>query len=210
VTFLDREEAGRRLGEALAPLRDEDAVVLAIPRGGVAVGREVARMIGAPLDVVIPRKIRAPPNPELALGAVAPGGRVLDERLVAALGVTEDYLAQEIAEEEREIERRTAAYRQGRPGVPLAGRVAVVVDDGVATGSTAIAAARWTRAQGVSRSILAFPVAPADSLRRLQREADEVLLLETPEPFYAVGQWYERFPQLEDDEVVAMLAEASG
>jgi predicted phosphoribosyltransferase len=208
VTFLDREEAGRRLGEALSPLKEEDAVVLGIPRGGVAVGREVARSIGAPLDVVIPRKIRAPRNPELALGAVAPGVRVLDERLISALGVSEDYLMEEIAEQEREIERRTEAYRQGRPGVPLAGRVAVVVDDGVATGSTAIAAARWTKAQGVSRSILAFPVAPADTLRRLEREADEVVVLETPEPFYAVGQWYERFPQLEDEEVVAMLADA--
>ncbi|HYU57319.1 MAG TPA: phosphoribosyltransferase family protein [Actinomycetota bacterium] len=209
MSFADRRAAGQRLGERLLGLREEETVVLAIPRGGVEVGAEVARALGAPLDVVIPRKVRAPQNPELAIGAVAPGVRVLDERLLTILRVDPEYLDREIATEEAEIARRTEAYRQGRPPVSVARKVAIVVDDGIATGSTAAAAVRWTRAQGAARTILAVPVAPAEAVARLRAEVDEVVVLETPEPFYAVGQWYEEFPQLEDDEVVRLLAEAT-
>jgi putative phosphoribosyl transferase len=205
--FQDRAEAGRRLAEALAHLGREDAVVLAIPRGGVQVGAEVARMWGWPLDIVIPRKVRAPGNQELGLGAVAPGVRVLDERMVRALRVSPEYLEKEIAVEEEEIRRRSEAYRAGRPPVDLQGKVAVVVDDGVATGGTATAAVRWARAQGAARVILAVPVAPAEALANLAKEADEVVCLATPEPFYAVGQWYASFPQIPDQEVVRMLRE---
>ena len=205
--FQDRAEAGRRLAEALAHLGREDAVVLAIPRGGVQVGAEVARMWGWPLDIVIPRKVRAPGNQELGLGAVAPGVRVLDERMVRALRVSPEYLEKEIAVEEEEIRRRSEAYHAGRPPVDLQGKVAVVVDDGVATGGTATAAVRWARAQGAARVILAVPVAPAEALANLAKEADEVVCLATPEPFYAVGQWYASFPQIPDQEVVRMLRE---
>ena len=205
--FQDRAEAGRRLAEALAHLGREDAVVLAIPRGGVQVGAEVARMWGWPLDIVIPRKVRAPGNQELGLVAVAPGVRVLDERMVRALRVSPEYLEKEIAVEEEEIRRRSEAYRAGRPPVDLQGKVAVVVDDGVATGGTATAAVRWARAQGAARVILAVPVAPAEALANLAKEADEVVCLATPEPFYAVGQWYASFPQIPDQEVVRMLRE---
>jgi putative phosphoribosyl transferase len=205
--FQDRAEAGRRLAEALAHLGREDAVVLAIPRGGVQVGAEVARMWGWPLDIVIPRKVRAPGNQELGLGAVAPGVRVLDERMVRALRVSPEYLEKEIAVEEEEIRRRSEAYRAGRPPMDLQGKVAVVVDDGVATGGTATAAVRWARAQGAARVILAVPVAPAEALANLAKEADEVVCLATPEPFYAVGQWYASFPQIPDQEVVRMLRE---
>lgn len=205
--FQDRAEAGRRLAEALAHLGREGAVVLAIPRGGVQVGAEVARMWGWPLDIVIPRKVRAPGNQELGLGAVAPGVRVLDERMVRALRVSPEYLEKEIAVEEEEIRRRSEAYRAGRPPVDLQGKVAVVVDDGVATGGTATAAVRWARAQGAARVILAVPVAPAEALANLAKEADEVVCLATPEPFYAVGQWYASFPQIPDQEVVRMLRE---
>lgn len=205
--FQDRAEAGRRLAEALAHLGREDAVVLAIPRGGVQVGAEVARMWGWSLDIVIPRKVRAPGNQELGLGAVAPGVRVLDERMVRALHVSPEYLEKEIAVEEEEIRRRSEAYRAGRPPVDLQGKVAVVVDDGVATGGTATAAVRWARAQGAARVILAVPVAPAEALANLGKEADEVVCLATPEPFYAVGQWYASFPQIPDQEVVRMLRE---
>jgi putative phosphoribosyl transferase len=205
VIFVDRQDAGRQLAEALAGLKGEDVVVLGIPRGGVVVAAEVARAHGWPLDTVIPRKIRAPGNPELGLGAIAPGVRVLDQRMLEMLGVSESYLDREIAEEEREIERRSDAYRRGRPAVDVKDKVAVVVDDGIATGGTATAAVRWARAQGARRVILAVPVAPAEGVRNLSREADEVVCLETPEPFYAVGQWYQEFPQTSDEEVVQIL-----
>src|SRR5688572_30098801 len=164
-------------------------------------------MWGWPLDIVIPRKVRAPGNQELGLGAVAPGVRVLDERMVRALRVSPEYLEKEIAVEEEEIRRRSEAYRAGRPPVDLQGKVAVVVDDGVATGGTATAAVRWARAQGAARVILAVPVAPAEALANLAKEADEVVCSATPEPFYAVGQWYASFPQIPDQEVVRMLRE---
>lgn len=208
MIFRDRIEAGRRLAQELASLEGEDVVVLGIPRGGVEVGAEVARAHGWPLDTVIPRKVRAPGNPELGLGAIAPGVRVLDERMIRTLGVSEEYLEREIADEEEEIRRRADAYRGGRPPVALKGKVVVVVDDGVATGGTAVAALRWARAQEASRVILAVPVAPAAAVGKLAREADEIVALETPEPFFAVGQWYLDFPQTSDEEVVSRLQEA--
>jgi putative phosphoribosyl transferase len=185
-------------------------VVLGIPRGGVEVAAVVAEALEAPLDVVIPRKIGAPGNPELGLGAVAEGVEVLDEHLIDLLGVREDYLRMEIAAQEEEIRRRSAAYRSDRPPVDLTGRIAIVVDDGVATGGTAAAALRWARSRGASKVILAVPVAPSEGVRRLSEEADEVLALATPSPFYAVGQWYDDFPQVSDQEVVDMLTRSAG
>jgi putative phosphoribosyl transferase len=208
VIFRDRIEAGRRLGEVLEDLRGEDVVVLAIPRGGVEVAAEVVLKHGWPLDTVIPRKVGAPGNPELGLGAIAPGVRVLDERMIRTLAVSDEYLERAIAQEEEEIRRRSEAYRGGRDPEPLEGKVAVVVDDGVATGGTAAAALKWARAQGAARVILAVPVAPAAAVAKLARDADEVVCLETPEPFFAVGQWYLDFPQTSDEEVVALLKEA--
>ena len=202
-------DAGERLAKALLDYTGRDVVVLAIPRGGVIVGEVVARHLGAPLDVVVPRKIGAPGNPELGLGAIAPGVRVLDDRLIQMLGVAPQYLEQEIVAQEGEIERRMAAYRAGRPPVNVAGKVAVVVDDGVATGGTAVAAVRWARAQGASTVVLAVPVAPGAALGRLRKEADDVVVLAAPEPFFAVGEWYRRFDQVSDEEVVAALARAA-
>jgi putative phosphoribosyl transferase len=210
LIFTDRAEAGRRLARALQHLAQEDAVVLAIPRGGVEVGAEVAREHGWALDIVVPRKVRAPSNPELGLGAIAPGVRVLDQAMVEGLGVSPEYLEREIAEQEEEIRRRQEAYRRGRPPEDLDGRVAIVVDDGVATGGTATAALRWARAQGARRVVLAVPVGPREGLRRLSEDADDVVVLETPEPFFAVGQWYRDFPQTSDDEVVSLLGSARG
>jgi putative phosphoribosyl transferase len=154
----------------------------------------------------VPRKVGAPGNPELGLGAIAPGVRVLDERMVQMLAVSRQYVEQEIASQEREIARRMAAYRAGRAPADVAGRTAIVVDDGVATGGTAVAAVRWARAQGASRVVLAVPVAPGAALQRLREEADEVVVLAAPEPFFAVGEWYRRFDQVSDEEVVAALA----
>jgi putative phosphoribosyl transferase len=209
VIFADRADAGEQLAKALVELAGSDSVVLAIPRGGVIVGEAVARALGAPLDVVVPRKIGAPGNPELGIGAIAPGVRVLDPRLIKVLRVSPEYLEREIAAQEREIERRERAYRQGRPSVEVKGKVAIVVDDGIATGATAVAALRWARAQGASKVILAVPVAPVQALRRLADEADEIVVLATPDPFMAVGEWYRRFDQTSDDEVVAALARAN-
>jgi putative phosphoribosyl transferase len=183
-------------------------VVLAIPRGGVVVADAVARALDAPLDIVVPRKVGAPGNPELGLGAVAPGVRVLDQRLITELRVSPDYIEREIAAQEREIERRQRAYRGGRPPVAVDGKVAIVVDDGVATGGTAVAAARWARQAGAKRVVLAVPVSPAQALRTLGREVDELVVLATPDPFYAVGQWYSDFMQVSDNEVVELLSRA--
>ena len=210
MTFADRVEAGERLAEALAEHAGADCVILAIPRGGVVVGEVVARELGAALDVVVPRKIGAPMNPELGVGAVAPGVRVLDPELIRMLHVSDEYLEREIAAQEREIERRLRTYREGRPPVDVQGRTAIIVDDGVATGGTAIAALRWARAQGAAKVILAVPVAPAAAMARLEPEADEVVVLGTPEPFFAVGEWYRRFEQTSDEEVVDALSRAAG
>jgi putative phosphoribosyl transferase len=207
--FTDRREAGERLADDLRSLREEDPVVLAIPRGGVEVGLAVARVLGAPLDVVIPRKIGAPGNPELGLGAVAEDVEVLDQRLIELLGVSDEYLRAEIQQQYEEIRRRSEAYRAGRPAVIVRGRTAIVVDDGVATGGTAAAALRSVRKRGAKRVVLAVPVAPPDAVKRLQEEADEVRALATPEPFFAVGQWYANFPQVSDERVVELLTAAN-
>ena len=210
MIFEDRVDAGEKLAKALVDYSGADAVILAIPRGGVIVGEVVARQLGVPLDVVVPRKIGAPGNPELGLGAIAPGVRVIDPRMVEMLGVSESYLERQIAAEEEEIERRLGAYRGGRPPADVAGKVAIVVDDGVATGGTAFAALRWAKAQGASTVVLAVPVAPGASIGRLEQEADRVVVLSAPEPFFAVGEWYRRFDQTTDEEVVAALARAAG
>jgi predicted phosphoribosyltransferase len=204
--FRDRREAGERLARALSDFTGEDVVVLGIPRGGVVVGASVANQLGAPLDVVIPRKVGAPGNPELGLGAVAEGVEVLDQRLLDVLGVTEGYLRREVAAQQEELRRRAEVYRGGRAPVDLAGKVAIVVDDGVATGGTAVAAIRWARNHGAAKVVLAVPVAPGDAVERLRQEADQVVALAAPEPFYAVGQWYADFPQVSDEEVIELLS----
>ena len=207
--FRDREEAGRALAAALHGRVDRaHALVLAIPRGGVIVAAPVARSLDAPLDVVIPHKLGAPHNPELAIGAVAPGVRVLDDGLTRALNVPDAYIEDEVAAQEAEIERRTALYRDERPPPVFAGATAVVVDDGVATGATSMAALRWARAQGAARVVFAAPVGPVAALRLLADECDDVVILETPRSFRAVGEWYDRFDQVTDDQVLAVLRDA--
>ena len=208
--FRDRVEAGEELATAVVRVVAEPATVLAIPRGGVTVAGPVARNLGAPLDVVIPRKLGAPGNPELAIGAVAPGVRVLHERVVRQLGVSMDYIQREAALQEMEIARREAAYREGRPPAPVAGRTVVVVDDGVATGATAVAALRWARAASASRVVFAAPVGPPVVRASLEAEADDVVLLQEPFAFLAVGEWYRDFDQVTDEEVLGVLREQRG
>jgi putative phosphoribosyl transferase len=209
MVFRDRIDAGVRLGRELvdvAPdLVDRRSVVLAIPRGGVIVGVPVARALGAPLDVVIPRKLGAPGNPELGVGAVAPGVRVIDRATVNALGVSEDHLERETRMQLTEIERRTSQYRAGRAPLDLRDTAAVIVDDGVATGVTAVAALRWARSQGAEATVFAAPVGPRGICGRFADECDRCVVVETPRNLRAVGQWYEVFDQTTDDEVRAAL-----
>jgi len=204
--FADRVEAGRRLASALAGAVGKDAIVLAIPRGGVLVGFEVARTLGIPLDVIIPRKIGAPNNPELAIGAMTDDGTIiLDDSLVKHLQVSEDYIKEESENQRLEIERRLRLYRGDAPYPSLKKRQVIIVDDGVATGSTMRAALVSVRKRGAKAVVMAVPVGPPSTIRELKKEADRVVCLHTPEPFYAIGQFYEDFTQTSDKEVIGLL-----
>lgn len=206
--FADRIDAGRQLARALARFAGvPDAVVLGVPRGGVVVAAEVARALRLPLDVVVASKIGAPGNPEFAVGAVAPDGFV-------TVNARSGYAAGELAElagpAHEKVARRLEAFRGGREQMPVAGRTALVVDDGIATGLTLRAAVEYLRRQGADRIIVAAPVSAADSKKMLEQVADEVVSLEVPREFLAVGQFYRVFDQTEDAEVVRLLAEARG
>ncbi|MBM3135051.1 MAG: phosphoribosyltransferase [Chloroflexi bacterium] len=206
MLFNDRQEAGQRLAEKLGFLEGKDVIVLAVPRGGVVVAAEVARALGAPLDVYIARKIGAPYNEELAIGAVAPdGSTVLDQGLIGSLGVSSQYIEKETARQKAEIERRLKKYRGEAPPPRLAGRHVVLVDDGVATGATTLAALRALRQQKPQKLILAVPVGPPDSIQMLSAAADQVVCLATPEPFWAVGRFFVDWSQTSDEEVIALL-----
>lgn len=207
--FLDRREAGRLLGAALARLKLDNPVVLALPRGGVPVGYEVAKQLGAPLDILLVRKIGAPGHEEYGIGALVDGASpqvVIDEAAARITGADKAYIDRIVARELAELERRRAAYRT-RPPEDLAGRVVVLVDDGIATGGTVRAAVKGLKQSGARRVVLAVPVAPADTLRELKALCDEVVCLITPEPFYAVGAHYRDFDQTTDEEVIHFLGE---
>lgn len=212
--YADRREAGRTLAECLQTAVDDGPVtVLALPRGGVPVAAEVARRLGVPLDLCYVRKIGAPSQPELAIGAVADGVEprvVLNQRLIAELGVSDSYVAETTQRKLADIERQRALYQPGRPPPMLAGRTVILVDDGLATGTTARAALRAVRAAGARRAILAVPVAPADTLASLEADADAIVCPRVPEPFFAVGEQYRRFPQVSDQDVAAVLQAAAG
>ncbi len=210
--FRDRADAGRRLGQELIArlprLRTEHPIVLAIPRGGVAVGREVARVLDAPLDVLIARKLGAPGREELGIGAVAPGGtRVLDEEIIRALRVPARYIEAVTQRELAELERRMRAFRGSRPPPALGARAVVLVDDGLATGVTARAALAALRREGPSLLVFGAPVCSPDGRDLLAGAADAVVCVAAPARFRGVGEWYARFDQLTDDEVIAILEE---
>jgi putative phosphoribosyl transferase len=212
LPFPDRRAAGRLLAERLARVADLDqwserTVVLALPRGGVAVAREVAEVLGLPMDGIVTRKIGYPPQPELGVGAIAEGLRepVYDDRLLGRLHLAPEDLSEVVAAEEAELARRVRIYRGGKPLPPLAGRCVIVVDDGLATGGTARAALRALRAADAARLILAVPVAPRSAAESLGGDADQVVILAAPGRFSSVGEWYMAFGQLTDADVLALL-----
>jgi predicted phosphoribosyltransferase len=209
--YLDRRDAGRKLGKALAERLavGRGALVLALPRGGVPVAYEVARALAAPLDVFVVRKLGVPGQEELAMGAIAAGGvRVMNADLVEYAGVSREAIDAAVAAEERELSRRERLYRGSRPPVDAAGREVVIVDDGLATGASMRAAVKALRAKGAKRIVVAVPVGASATCRELARDADDVYCLRTPEPLYSVGQWYEDFAQTGDDEVSRLLEAA--
>lgn len=208
MIFDNRLDAGRRLAGRLREYHSPNTVVLAVPRGGVVVGYEVAGALGAPLDVIIPRKIGAPNQPELAIGAIAGDNTVLDQQTIGYLGVTQEYIEAEVKRQREEIARRRKLYRDDKPFPSLEGKTVILVDDGIATGATITAAAREVRAHDPEKLVLAVPVAPPETVAHLRREVDDLVVLETPEPFYSVGSWYYEFEQTSDEQVVALLEAA--
>jgi len=207
--FADRGDAGRHLAARLLPLAVEDPIVIGLPRGGVPVAEQVAAALGAPLEILVVRKLGAPHNPEYGIGAIAEGGtRVFDPEALAVLGIDGGELDSIVARETVELRRRVTAYRGGRPLPPLRGRTVLVVDDGVATGVTDTAALRAIRRLDARRVVLAVPVCAPDSAARLREEADELICLSEPPLLYGVGQWYRDFSQVSDGEVIAALGAA--
>jgi predicted phosphoribosyltransferase len=210
VRFADRGDAGRRLAALLEALRAEHPVVVGIPRGGVPVAAEIASVLGAPLDVAVVRKIGAPANPEFAIGALAEGGvHVLSERAVAALGLSSAETRELIAGVQEELVERLLRYRGAQPPIDLRGRTAILVDDGLATGRSAMAAVESLRLRGAARVALAVPVAAPESAERLRGYADEVICAEAPADLWAVGYWYEDFTPTPDAEVASLLERAA-
>lgn len=209
AVFANRTDAGVRLANRLRGLEGEDAVILALPRGGVPVAFEVAKALRAPLDVIIVRKLGVPFQRELGMGAIAEGGvRVLNDSVMQSASITDADIAAVEQRELAELQRRARELRGARSPVPLVGRIAVVVDDGIATGSTARAACRAARAKGAARVVLAVPVAPPSAAGALRGDADEVVCVESPEHLWAVGQWYRDFTQTTDAEVIDLLRRA--
>jgi putative phosphoribosyl transferase len=211
LTFKNRTEAGKKLAARLLEYRSQQPLVLALPRGGVPVAYEVAAALDAPLDVIVVRKLGAPGQPELGIGAVVDGDHpqsVLNEDVMSLLHVSDSYLQREVAVELQEIRRRQERYRGGQPPAPIEGHTVIVVDDGIATGGSVRAALRGVRRAQPQRLVLAVPVAPPETIAALQSEADAIVCLSTPEFFHAVGQFYANFTQTTDEEVIELLEAA--
>lgn len=212
ICFTDRRDAGKQLAAKLMQYKNNPtAIVLGIPRGGVVVAAEIARALDVPLNVFITRKLGAPSNEELAIGAVASdGSTLLDQQLIQQLRISPKFIEHERAKQMREMQRRLEMYRRGKPPLVLENKIVILVDDGIATGATILAALRALKKQNPTRVILAVPVAPRQVLPQLRAECDELELLDAPEPFVAVGYFYQDFEQVTDEEVVRILSEVEG
>lgn len=208
--FKNRQEAGRLLAKKLSCLKDKNPIVLAIPRGGVVIGREIAQFLGCPLDIIVTKKIGAPKNPELAIGAVGPEGiKVIDKNLCQRVGAADDYLKIKTEQLKKEIIIKEKILRQKQKPLSPAGKTVILTDDGVATGSTVEAGIKFLKTKKPKKIILAVPVLASDTLERLLPLVDELIYLEAPWDFWAVGQFYQEFPQVEDKEVIKILASLS-
>lgn len=211
MPFRNRIEAGKALAAALSSYRDQNPVILALPRGGVPVAAELAQLLDAPLDLVVVRKIGVPTQPELAMGAVVDGGApivVRNEDVISAIGIGEPEFQAICEKELAEIKRRRERYLSGRQPIEISGKTAIVVDDGIATGATVRAALRATRIRKPQKLVLAIPVAPTDTLREMRSEVDEVVCLESYDFFGSIGAYYSDFRQVNDDEVISSLAQS--
>lgn len=206
MIFRDRQDAGKQLAEKLMKFRGDNPIILAIPRGGVVVAREIAIALKAELNLIIPRKIGAPYNPELAIGAVTEdGSTILDQDLITYLNVSEKYIESERQKQINEIKRRIEKYRVKE--LKLKGRIVILIDDGIATGSTMLAAIKSVKNQEAKKIVLAVPVAPPETIEKMKKEVDEIICLYTPEFFNAVGSFYQHFEQTTDEEVMGIIGE---
>lgn len=204
MLFRNRQEAGQKLEKILEDFKGKNAIILALPRGGVVVGAEIARVLNLPLDIIVTRKIGAPESSELAIGAIdVDGDGVWDDEAVKNLN--KEWLAKEIEKEKQEAQRRQSLYRASRGKLDLSGKMAVIVDDGIATGLTMKAAIRYARKLSAQKIIIASPIAAPEMVGELRKEVDEIRTLNMPEFFWAIGQFYENFPQVEDDEVIEIM-----
>jgi putative phosphoribosyl transferase len=207
--FSDRVDAGKRLASALKDFAPKNGIVLAIPRGGVVVGYEIAKVLAVPLDIIIPHKLGAPDNPELAIGAIAEDGTaILDDNLITYMGVSREYIREESERQKQEIQRRLKMYRQDAPNPNLKGLGVIIVDDGIATGSTMKAALASVKNRGAASVTVAVPVGPPQTIQELKKQADRVVCLYTPDYFQAIGQFYSDFSQTTDEEVIQLLKDS--
>lgn len=211
MIFKDRKDAGKKLAAALGGYKAAaDTVILGLPRGGVVTAYELASKLGLPLDIVVPRKIGAPGNPEFAIGAIAEDGRgIFNEDVINRYGISKEYIEEQVEKENKEANRRLAVYRGDRPPLDIAGKTVILIDDGIATGSTMKAAIESVRAKKAARIVVAVPVSAPDSLESVKEMADEVVCLYAPFSLYAIGQFFENFSQVEDEEVIELLEKTS-
>ena len=208
--FKDRKDAGEELSKKLLKYKDQkNTLIIALPRGGVVVGERIAELLNLPLDIVAPRKIGAPDNKELAIGAICDDVFVLKNELILELAVDDDYIKKTIEEEKKESQRRMQVYRAGRPPLALKDKIIIIVDDGIATGATMEASLKYVQKQKPKKIILAVPVAPKNSIEYFQKMADEVICLYIPYDFMAIGQFYENFLQTSDNEVLSLMKKAA-